>query len=200
MRPLLCALLAASLLVQACASQLPPRAHFEEDQYGRYYETTNGTIIRIEQDGTMVDVTCTEPELAKGMARQDLVRLLCPSGKVAVVGKAKPLGAPSSPTTGEKLRRPTGTPAPTGQDRTVAPTGPTAEWDTSPYEIAPETGTCAPLFAPFSDTWAAEKRRSCAHRFWEVPVAVVVYPTLGALILGVVTSPVWLPLLIFAKK
>ena len=136
----LCRVVAASLLLNGCATGVPPRPHFDEDQHGRYYETRSGTILRVEQDGTVLDVTCAEPMLAKGFPREDVLRIPCPTGKVSVLGKAKKLGT---------------------------------DWDLSTYLIDPESGTCVSLFAPLSDAWTAEKRRSCAHRIWEIPAAVV---------------------------
>ena len=153
--------------LNGCATDLPLRPHFDEDQHGRYYETREGKILRVEQDGTILDVTCAEPSLARGYPREDVLRLFCTSGKVAVVGKAKKSGK---------------------------------DWDLSPYQVEPESGDCVSLFAPFSDSWTAEKRRSCAHRMWEVPAAVVTYPVITAVVLGVVTAPIWLTVLILSKK
>lgn len=165
--PILCRLLVASLLLNGCATGAPPRAHFDEDQHGRYYETHRGAVLRVEQDGTVLDVTCAEPILAKGFPREDVLRIPCSTGKVSVLGKAKKAGP---------------------------------DWDLSAYNIAPESGTCVSLFAPLSDSWTAEKRRSCAHRVWEIPAAVVAYPTMAVVVLGVVTAPIWLPVLILTKK
>lgn len=198
----LSALLAAILCVQGCASSLPPRPYFEQDQYGRYYETQDGRIVRVDDDGTMFDVTCTDPDLAKGLPREDLLRVLCPSGRVTALGKAKRVGTgglpgPMEPATGKgpAVIPRTGT---TGGVPISAPSG--SDWDLSPYAVAPESGRCEPLFAPLSDSWTSQKRRSCAHRVWEVPAALVAYPVIGAVVLGVATAPVWLPLLIFSKK
>lgn len=163
----LAGLMALTVGLYGCATDLPPRTYFDEDPQGRYYETREGKILRVEQDGTILDVTCAEPSLAKGFPKEDVVRLFCPNGRVTVVGKAKKSGR---------------------------------DWDLSPYHVEPESGTCTSLFAPFSDSWTAEKRRSCAHRFWEVPVAVVIYPAITVVVLGIVTAPIWLTVLIATKK
>lgn len=154
-------------LLTGCSTDLPPRAYFYEDQGARYYETKSGKILRIELDGTVLDVTCAEPELARGLPREDVVRVLCPTGKVTNLGKAKKVGG---------------------------------DWDLRAYDIEPESGTCTPLFAPLSDSWTSEKRHSCANRFWEVPAAVIVYPTIAVLAVGIITAPVWVPLLILSSK
>ncbi|MGE3153018.1 MAG: hypothetical protein AB7G48_07705 [Nitrospiraceae bacterium] len=154
-------------LITGCATDLPPRAFFHEDQNGRYYETQSGRILRIEQDGTVLDITCAEPEIARGLPREDVVRVLCPTGKVTNLGKAKKVAG---------------------------------DWDLRPYDIAPESGTCKPLFSPLSDSWTSEKRHSCANLFWEIPAAVVVYPTIAVLAVGIITAPVWVPLLILSSK
>lgn len=197
--PYLHACLAMLLSVQGCASSLPPRPYFEQDQYGRYYETERGHIFRVDDDGTILDVTCTDPDLAKGLPREDLLRVLCASGTVTVVGKATrySMTTPMGPVSGKgpAVIPRTGQ---TGSTPTNAASSP--DWDLSAYAIAPESGRCEPLFAPLSDAWTAQKRRSCAHRIWEVPAALVAYPTIGAVVLGVATAPVWLPLLIFSKK
>ncbi len=164
------AVLALSVLMQGCASTPAPRPYFAEDAQGRYYETTSGHVLRVEPDGTILDIGCTDPDLARGLSREDLLRLPCSTGKVSVLGKAKRTGIPGS------------------------------DWDLSGYDIEPESGTCSPIFASLSDAWAAEKRRSCAHRLWEVPAAIVAYPTLGVLIVGLATAPIWLPILILTKK
>ena len=161
------ALMVVVFALHGCASGPPPRAHFDEDVYGRYYETREGKILRVEQDGTILDVTCTEPTLARDFPREDVLKLFCAADRVTVLGKAKKSGR---------------------------------EWDLSPYHVEPESGTCVSLFAPLSDSWTAEKRRSCANRFWEVPAATVAYPVMAAVVLGIVTAPIWLSVLILSKK
>jgi hypothetical protein len=77
------------LLWAGCASPGPPRAYFAEDNYARYYATESGRILRVEGDGTVVDVTCLPPEMAKGAPRETLSSTLCPSGNVEILGKTK---------------------------------------------------------------------------------------------------------------
>ena len=70
---------------------------------------------------------------------------------------------------------------------------------------------CRPLMTPLveafdPDRWGRfgnegwdsgeKKRHSCWNRVWEVPTAVVVYPAAVIILIGLVTSPVWLPLLL----
>lgn len=167
MSRLLCGLLGIALLMNGCATGAPPKPHFDEDQYGKYYETKTGKILRVEQDGTVLDVTCTAPEMTRGFPREDVTRLFCPTGKVSVLGKVQKVGQ---------------------------------DWDLSAYNIEPESGTCPSLFAALSDSWTAEKRQSCAHRLWEVPAAIIAYPTIAVLALGIVTAPIWGPILILTKK
>ena len=70
------------------------------------------------------------------------------------------------------------------------------EWNLAGYDIAPETGTCKSLFAPFRDEWLEPKRYSCWNRLWEVPAAAVVYASIGGVAIGLITSPIWIPLLL----
>ena len=69
------------------------------------------------------------------------------------------------------------------------------DWDMTSYDIAPETGTCKSLFPFFRNEWLEDKRHSCWHRVWEVPAAVVFYPSFAIVVIGVITSPIWVPLL-----
>ncbi|MER3423300.1 MAG: hypothetical protein C4293_08785, partial [Nitrospiraceae bacterium] len=69
-------------------------------------------------------------------------------------------------------------------------------WEVEHYGIVPETGTCRSLFAPFRNDWLENKRHSCWHRIWEIPTAMVVYPSVVALAIGIVTAPLWGPLLL----
>jgi hypothetical protein len=79
--------------------------------------------------------------------------------------------------------------------------------------IEPATGGggCRPLMAPLveafdtdhwgsfgNDDWErnANKRHSCWNRVWEVPTAIVAYPVAAVIMVGLVTSPIWLPLLL----
>ncbi len=87
-----CWCLAAMLVLNGCGTAVQPRLHFDEDQHGKYYETREGKILRIEQDGTVLDMTCAEPTLARGFPREDVLKLPCPTGQVSVVGRARAVG------------------------------------------------------------------------------------------------------------
>jgi hypothetical protein len=52
---------------------------------------------------------------------------------------------------------------------------------------------CLPLFRSGMEDQPPE-RRSCWHRLWEVPTALVVYPVAIGVIVGLATAPVWLPI------
>jgi hypothetical protein len=80
------------------------------------------------------------------------------------------------------------------------------------HAVEPETGGgCRPLMDPLIDAldtsrWGAgrddlelrsNRDHSCWNRVWEVPTAIVAYPTATVFLVGVVTSPVWVPLLLF---
>lgn len=69
-------------------------------------------------------------------------------------------------------------------------------WELKQYGIVPETETYRSLFAPFRNDWLEDKRHWCWHRIWEIPTAVVVYPSVVALAIGIVTAPLWGPLLL----
>jgi hypothetical protein len=163
MKSTLVASVSLACFLSACSTPGVPRPYFDEDIYGRYYTTDAGTVLRVERDGTVLDVTCLPREFAKGTSRKDLPVALCGGEKIRVLGKVKKVGE---------------------------------EWDMSGYAIAPETGTCKPLLPFFIKDWQEERRHSCWNRVWEVPTAAVVYPTVAVLFVGVVTAPVWIPLLL----
>jgi hypothetical protein len=60
-----------------------------------------------------------------------------------------------------------------------------------------EGGSCRPLLRHLSMEFDEDKdvRHSCWNRVWEVPTAIVVYPAVVVIMIGVVTSPIWVPLL-----
>ena len=148
-------------LLSACATPGAPRAHFREDAHARYYATETGRTLRVEKDGTVLDVTCLPADLVAGRSRGELPQVLCPGGKIPVLGQA----------------------ALAGQD-----------WDMSAYPVAAETGRCRPLLTLDRETYV--RRRSCWNRLWEVPAALVVYPAGAAIIIGVGTAAIWVPLLL----
>lgn len=149
--------------LSACSTPGAPRPYFDEDTQGRYYTTESGKILRVERDGTVLDVTCLPREFAKNTPRKDLPVTLCGGEKVQVIGKTRKAGD---------------------------------EWEMSPYTITPETGTCKPLLPFVAKDWEEEKRHSCWNRLWEVPTAVIVYPTIAVVFIGAVTAPIWVPLLL----
>ena len=64
------------------------------------------------------------------------------------------------------------------------------DWDTTGYEIAPESGTCEPLMPIYSFGGLKFKRRSCWNRLWEVPTTVALIPVLIVVfVIYVVTPP-----------
>ncbi len=63
----------------------------------------------------------------------------------------------------------------------------------APVTAESDTGSCKPFFvAPSRDWGEGAARHSCWNRLWEVPAALVVVP----LALGIVTSPVWVPIVL----
>ncbi|OGS41542.1 MAG: hypothetical protein A2506_06345 [Elusimicrobia bacterium RIFOXYD12_FULL_66_9] len=74
-------------LLGACATPGAPRALLREDAYARYYATESGRTLRVEKDGTVLDVTCLPPELSEGRARGELPQGLCPDGKIPELGR-----------------------------------------------------------------------------------------------------------------
>ena len=163
MKSTMVASVSLACLLSACSTPGAPKPYFEEDTQGRYYTTETGKVLRVERDGTVLDVTCLPREFAKNTARKDLPVTLCGGEKVHVIGKTRKVGD---------------------------------EWDMSHYAITPETGTCKPLLPFLIKDWEEDKRHSCWNRVWEVPTAVVVYPTVAVLFVGLVTAPVWVPLLL----
>lgn len=60
-------------------------------------------------------------------------------------------------------------------------------------KASPDTGGCRPFFVD-SPLWsdAQPPKHSCWNLAWEIPVAIVTVP----LALGVLTAPVWVPLVL----
>jgi hypothetical protein len=160
----LSALVALAEMTIACSTPGPPRPYIDVDSYARYYATESGHILRVDGDGTILDVTCLSPNEVKGIVRSALSRTSCAKGTVAVIGQAKQTEG---------------------------------DWDLTSYGIAPETGTCKSLFPYFRSEWLEGKRHSCWHRLWEVPTAAVAYPSVAVLGIGLITAPVWVPILLF---
>jgi hypothetical protein len=55
---------------------------------------------------------------------------------------------------------------------------------------------CKPLLRHLELDKDERRRYSCWHRIWEVPVSLVAYPAAAGIILGAVTSPIWVPLIL----
>jgi hypothetical protein len=53
---------------------------------------------------------------------------------------------------------------------------------------------CRPLL-PGPD-WEERPPHACSNRLWEVPAAIVLYPLLVGVGLGLVTAPIWVPLIL----
>jgi len=159
-------------LLSACATPgaAGGRKFFLEDPYARYYHGGSGKVLRVEEDGTVLDVTCLPIEFVKDMPRQRLPEGMCDHGKLQVLGRARKAGD---------------------------------DWDMSAYVSAPEAGGCKSLMRPLTRSfdnqdWDApeeDEPQSCWNLLWEVPTSIVVYPTVTVLFVGVVTSPVWAPLI-----
>ena len=57
-----------------------------------------------------------------------------------------------------------------------------------------DTGACRPWFvSPAKDWGEGAPKHSCWNLVWEVPAALVAVP----LALGIITAPVWLPIILF---
>ena len=151
------------LVTIACSTQGSPRTYLDEDPAARYYATQSGHILRVDRDGTVLNVTCLKPGLVKGLPPQELMKLPCESGRIEVLGKAAKIGD---------------------------------DWDMAAYAIAPETGTCRTLFPFFRNEWLEDHRHSCWNRLWEVPAAAIFYPVAAAGLIGAITSPIWVSILL----
>ena len=151
-------------LLAGCSTAGPPRPYVDEDAYARYYLTDTGRVLRVERDGTILDITCLPKQFTRDTSRDHLPHSLCESEDVKVLGKAKRVGD---------------------------------QWDLSGYHIEPETGTCRSLFPFKRKEWEEARRHSCWNRLWEVPAAVVFYPTVAVIAVGIITAPIWVPLVLF---
>lgn len=70
-------------------------------------------------------------------------------------------------------------------------------WETAEGPPAPDTGACKPLLrAPGLDSREDERKRSCWNRLWEVPVVVAGVPIVILALAGIVTAPIWVPLIL----
>ena len=66
-----------------------------------------------------------------------------------------------------------------------------------PPVLDEDTGSCRPLLRHLELERDEHKdvRHSCWNRVWEVPTAVVVYPAVAVIMIGAITSPIWVPLI-----
>jgi len=94
-------------LLCACASPGPARSYFLEDSYARYYAAGSGRTLRVERDGTVLDVTCLPVELAQDKPRDALPRALCANSEIPVLGRARKDGTDWE-LSGFDVERPTG--------------------------------------------------------------------------------------------
>ena len=63
-----------------------------------------------------------------------------------------------------------------------------------PRAASSATGSCKPFFVSPSRDWGeGAPRHSCWNLLWEVPTALVVAP----IAIGVVTAPIWVPIVLF---
>lgn len=141
------------LLFTGCAGS---RDISRDEPDGRYYRTAAGHDLRVERDGTVLDVTCPPGKS----------EVLCAGEKAVVVGTAVRAGP---------------------------------GWNMLPFGVAPETG-CKPLLRYLSLDPDEESRHSCWHRIWEVPSAIVAYPVVTIVLVGVITSPIWVPVIMLSKR
>lgn len=163
MRPGALLLPALAAALAACAAPEPRHPYFLEDRYARYYTASSARTLRVENDGTVLDVTCLPVEVVQGKPLGNLPRAACPDSKIPVLGKARKAGE---------------------------------DWDMQEFEVARDTGRCLPLFeAPGFDERDVRPRRSCWNRAWEVPVAVIAVPAVFLLAVGLISAPIWAPIL-----
>ena len=150
-------------LLGACATPGPARPYFLEDSFARYYTSDTGRTLRVERDGTVLDITCLPVEMAQNKPFTSLPRQLCAGSEIPVLGKARKLDQ---------------------------------DWDLSEFDVEAPSGRCRPLFrTPNYDEREAGPRRSCWHRLWEVPAALIVYPVAVVVVLGIATAPIWVPVI-----
>ncbi|MFI5345845.1 MAG: hypothetical protein ACHQ51_05680 [Elusimicrobiota bacterium] len=79
-------------LLSACATPGPARSYFLEDSYARYYTSDTGRTLRVERDGTVLDITCLPVEMAQNKKLETLPRQLCAGSEIPALGKARRVG------------------------------------------------------------------------------------------------------------
>ena len=57
-----------ALTASSCSTPGPLRQYGAEDNYGRYYETNDGKLLRVTADGQVWDITCVKFEKARDRA------------------------------------------------------------------------------------------------------------------------------------
>lgn len=80
------------LLLTSCSTLPPPRPYFEEDSKARYYLTHKDEILRVETDGTVLNVTCLPPSMVKGFSKKAVLEMPCVSGTPKVIGTVRKSG------------------------------------------------------------------------------------------------------------
>ena len=172
-----CALLS---LLSGCATTRASQPRLLEDSYGRYYTTQSGQVLRVEKDGAVLDVSCLPLGAVESTPLSKLPQALCPGGKIAVLGKAGKVG--------ERFDL---SAYGIAKDGAVRQEPDAAGWEGG--------GLCRPLFPDTSGSfpdWSRSQRwHSCWNRIWEVPAAIVLYPAVVGVAVGVITSPIWVPLI-----
>ena len=171
MRVLRVACMGIPFLLSGCATSGAPKKYFLEDAHARYYQAEAGKVLRVESDGTVLDVACLPVELSVGTPRESLPANLCAQERFLEMGRVQKVGD--------------------DWDMSAYAVEPESG------RCRPLLG---PLLKDLSsEDWEgqeANKRRSCWNRVWEVPTAIVAYPALVGIFVGFVTAPIWVPLLL----
>jgi len=140
------------LITSGCATGDPPRTYILEDGQGRYYETHTGRFLRVAPDGVVYDITCAQAKTQQG-------GLILPEqrGGFFNVSDCNEMG---------------------WVVRLGQVTRANDDWDLAGYNVAPETGTCKPLFLMGSKL--VRGRFSCWNRLWEIPLGIITIGIAGA--------------------
>jgi hypothetical protein len=79
-------------LLCACATPCAPRSYFYQDSQARYYADGAGRTLRVERDGTILDISCVPLEVADGRPRSEIPLTFCGGTSLPVVGRAARMG------------------------------------------------------------------------------------------------------------
>ena len=157
-------------LLSGCATSSAAKKHFLEDSYARYYTGESGKVLRVEADGTVLDVTCLPINSLRDIPRQNLPKGLCSRGDIHELGKAQKVGDE--------------------WDMKAYMTG---------LEGGGCWPLMAPLLDAIDTDWARKSNRlhSCWNRVWEVPASIVLYPVMAGFPFGPVSFPVGEPFVLY---